>query len=99
MPENLEKTCIMRLDSEDEVSFGRTSPRKMMSNRTLDVGYMEIQVVSACQFPDYGVRGVADITTFVITFFLPFSSTYIHRLSSMSNLESECAIVRSAGQH
>nr|KIR86736.1 charged multivesicular body protein 1 [Cryptococcus tetragattii IND107] len=48
---------------------------------------MEIQVVSACQFPDYGVRGVADITTFVITFFLPFSSTYIHRLSSMSNLE------------
>lgn len=86
-------------DSEDEVSCGRTSPRKMMSNRKLDVGYMEIQVVSACQFPDYGVRGIADITTFVITFLLPSSSTYIHRLSSMSNLESECAIARSAGQH
>lgn len=90
----------MLLDSEDEVFFGRASPRKMMSNRKLDVGYMEIQVVSSvCQFPDYGVRGVADITTFVITFLLPSSSTYIHRLSSMSNLESECAIVRSAGQH
>lgn len=56
-------------DSEDEDSCGRTSPKKMMSNRKLDVRYMELQVVSACQFPDYGVRGIADITTFVITSF------------------------------